>query len=981
MTSKMKKIIIVTTFFAIAMFMNSACKAEVKPTNKGSDNPTMTTNEPLETQLNQTIQQGELDEVEQLSQAIQQGKLDVVKQLLVDNQIDLKSLKKDIQFRLLDIATYNGHLYLVIYLLGQGIDINISDDSGRIALHYAIWHGKTDIAYYLIDHGADVNAIYKANGGLTPLCCAAEYGDLDLVKYLIKHGANKEYKNEVSGASPIRSAAYRGNLDVFRYLSKQLPVNFDWQLILSNAIVGDNPELVKYIVEDKKANVNKKSSNWGYPIHTAAERRFNVNNVEIMEYLLSKGAKLKDINNGEIFPWALEKCNEETIVFLLKKGVKYAPNNSVGSWPPLPDALDRGQLKLAKRLLKTEKDFTYRGLPLVVFFADGMQNSADIIKFLIQNNINKKDYPQAFLCSAASGDLESVKLLLEAGVDINITDDNGNNAIAITGSQEVASYLIEKGIHTNNEAFRKNVISNFDVLKAVGKAKIELEIPIDKMNKALIQAARIGDEWVVEYLLEKGADPNYKMFVEERYFLRDDREDGEIETTPLIENAMQGYKSCSYSNVLVSAHVTKLLLKAGAKVNMTNQEGKTALHYASGNQWCRAMIGPIPMGSRREREMGFHGDPAVPPTQQHDSIMIALIEGGADLNIQDNAGNTPLMLAAKYNNSAGIQILLKHGAKTKLKNKEEKTFFDLVSDVNGIIALLEAGLKNNIPQAVLDRVFLDLCTEDRYNYDVKKIKILLDNGANVNSLSKRYDTSALHFIVEHGYESEVFYEVINLLLNRGFNTKITEKNSEETVLHIAIDKGRPEKLINLLLDHGADINAKGGYAGDTPLIQCLIDHRPRFDIFDLLIERGANIHIKNKSQMTALTLAKVFEFEKQANKLIANGAKQDLVAEWWLTLCYYSDKFDNLQKLIDQGININIKSTYEVNYRNAVKAHGITALMYMASLNDAKGVKCLLAMGADINVKDNNGKTAMDYPYDNWEGKAETLRALKDAIE
>ena len=129
--------------------------------------------------------------------------------------------------------------------------------------------------------------------------------------------------------------------------------------------------------------------------------------------------------------------------------------------------------------------------------------------------------------------------------------------------------------------------------------------------------------------------------------------------------------------------------------------------------------------------------------------------------------------------------------------------------------------------------------------------------------------------------------------------------------------------------------------------------------------------------MTALTLAKVFGFEEQANRLIASGAKQDLVAEWWLTLCYHFDKFDNLQKLMEQGIDINLKSTYEVNYRHAVKAHGITALMYIASLNKAKVVKQLLAMGADVNVKDNNGKTAINYPYDHWDGKAETLRALK----
>lgn len=957
----MKKTVLFIILLVIALLMTSVSKTEMTFINRDSDNPVMTIKEPLTTQL---------------GQAIQQGKLDDVKQLLADNQIDLKSLKEEVQFRLLDIATYSGHLELVKYFLEQGININVSEQSGRIALHYAIWHGHPEIAYYLINQGADVNALYNANGGLTPLCCAAEYGDLELLKYLIQHGADIRYEDESSGSSPLRSAAYKGNLEIFKYLAEQAPEKFDWQPSLSYAIVGGNPELVKYVVENKKANVNKETSYWGYPIHTAAERWSNgEDNTKIMEYLLSKGARLKDINNGEIFPWALDKCNEKTIIFLLDKGVKYVPDNHVGSWPPLPDALDKLQLHLAQRLLKTEKDFTYRGLPLVIFFADGMYNSATIIAFLINNGINKEHYSEAYLRSAKNGDLRSVELLLDTGIDINTTDHDGNNALVLTKSKGVAGFLIKKGIDTDNESFRKNVIFDFGVLEAVGEADIELNFPVEIMNKALIQASRIGNQWVVEYLLKQGADPDFRLSVERPYWIREDGKKGEVETTPLIENAMQGYEHCSYSKV--PADVTRLLLKAGAKVNMTNQEGKTALHYASGNQWCKAMIGPIPLGSRKEREMGFHGDPAVPPAQQHDSIMVALIEGGADINIQDNAGNTPLMLAAIYNNSAGIKVLLKHGAKTGLKNKEGKTFFNLVSDADGIITMLNAGLKNDIPREILNMVFLNLCTKDRYNYDIEKIKTLLDNGADINCTSESYGGGALHFIVEYGYESEKFYEVINFLLDRGFDVNKKNAKYDKTVLHVAIDRSRSQELVKLLLDKGADINAQEGGKGDTPLIQSLIDYRPRFDIFDLLMERGADIHIKNKSQMTALTLANVFEFKEQAGKLIEHGAKRNLTAEWWLTLAYYSDKFDNLQKLMAEGVDINIQTTYEINYRNGIRANGMTALMYVASLNDANTVKRLLAMGADVNIKDNKGKTAIDYPYENWAGKAETLKVLK----
>ena len=50
-------------------------------------------------------------------------------------------------------------------------------------------------------------------------------------------------------------------------------------------------------------------------------------------------------------------------------------------------------------------------------------------------------------------------------------------------------------------------------------------------------------------------------------------------------------------------------------------------------------------------------------------IMQLLIDNGADINIQDNNGYTPLMLACLKNNVETVRILLYKGAKTDIKNK------------------------------------------------------------------------------------------------------------------------------------------------------------------------------------------------------------------------------------------------------------------------------------------------------------------------
>lgn len=53
------------------------------------------------------------------------------------------------------------------------------------------------------------------------------------------------------------------------------------------------------------------------------------------------------------------------------------------------------------------------------------------------------------------------------------------------------------------------------------------------------------------------------------------------------------------------------------------------------------------------------------------------IENGADIDIQDLNGNTPLMYCSMLNREKSAQYLIKNGANTKLKNKFHKTYLDI----------------------------------------------------------------------------------------------------------------------------------------------------------------------------------------------------------------------------------------------------------------------------------------------------------------
>ena len=95
-------------------------------------------------------------------------------------------------------------------------------------------------------------------------------------------------------------------------------------------------------------------------------------------------------------------------------------------------------------------------------------------------------------------------------------------------------------------------------------------------------------------------------------------------------------------------------------------------------------------------------------------------------------------------------------------------------------------------------------------------------------------------------------------------SEIQEK-PDRTALHRAVAKGDEEE-IQLLIDNGADINAKDRI-GQTPLHHAVLFNR--LNILDLLLKNKADIEIKDNNGNTAKDIAKIMvrmEKEKTSKK-------------------------------------------------------------------------------------------------------------------
>ncbi len=147
------------------------------------------------------------------------------------------------------------------------------------------------------------------------------------------------------------------------------------------------------------------------------------------------------------------------------------------------------------------------------------------------------------------GDVSAIRFLLTQGESLDSLGENFDlNGAAFHGHWRLCQFLIENGANVNHP------------LPDTG------EVPL---HAALCKANRPAYDLVVEVLLANGADPNRatKPAVETGCFMRDCRTKGE---TPLHRAAAFG-----------SEAVIKMLLDAGAKLDVKDVNGDSPLSWAS----------------------------------------------------------------------------------------------------------------------------------------------------------------------------------------------------------------------------------------------------------------------------------------------------------------------------------------------------------------------------------------------------------------
>ncbi|XP_038828939.1 transient receptor potential cation channel subfamily A member 1-like [Salvelinus namaycush] len=375
-----------------------------------------------------------------------------------------------------------------------------------------------------------------------------------------------------------------------------------------------------------------------------------------------------------------------------------------------------------------------------------------------------------------------------------------------------------------------------------------------------------------------------------------------------------------------------------------DDEGSMPLHWAvERNQpdSCRALLelGAEPNVLNKALMSPLHL--AVSLTHNH-LVQLLLSHYKTESNLEGGLGNTPVMLACSINNTEALSILLRHGARLSSQNKLGHY---------AIHAAAFAGSKKAIDVILKAGEEMGHSIEEHINF--------LDKSC----------SSPLHLAVRGGN-----MDIIEFCIHKG--AKIDQQQVDRsTALHFACSQGATEAVKLMLSSYSrldSIINLPDG-ACQTPLHRATIfDHT---ELTEYLISKGADIDYIDCKGLSPLLLATNCGAWRTVALLLSKGANVNIKDKSgcnFLHLAILQPKgLKNLSRDILQHSSVKDLLSNEDN-------EGCTPLHYACRLGIHESVKNILVLQVSLDRKSKDKKSALHFAAQY--GRVNTCQRLLETI-
>ncbi|XP_055956990.1 ankyrin-3 isoform X2 [Patella vulgata] len=772
---------------------------------------------------------------------------------------------------MLHLACIYGCLDTVQYLLDLGLDVHSRGFNGRTPILYCSESQIEPVSKIkmILDKGGNIDDISKNNNNMLHLACI--YGRLETVQYLLDLGLDVHSRG-FNGLTPILYCSLSqiepvskikiildkgGNID---------DINKNNSNMLHLACIYGCLDTVQYLL-DLRLDVHSRGFKGLTPIlHCSLSQ---IEPVSKIKMILDNGGKIDDINedSDNMLHLSCRFGRLETVQYLLDLGLDVHSRGFNGPTPILNCSLsDIEPISKIKMILDKggnihdidEDSDNMLHLACICGRLETVQYLLDLGLDVHSRGFNGRT--PILKCSESQIEpVSKIKMILDKGGNIDDRDTNNNNMLhlaCIYGCLDTVQYLLDLGLDVHSRGFNGAtpiLYCSLSDIEPISKIKIILDKggnidDIDRGNDNMLHlGCKYGRLETVQCLLDLGLDVHSRGFNSQ---------------TPILY--------CSESQIEPVSKI-KMILDNGGNIDDIDENSDNMLHLACTFGRLETVQYLLDLGLD-VHSRGFNSQTPIlycseSQIEPVSKIKMILDNGGNIDDIDENSDNM-LHLACTFGRLETVQYLL-----------------DLGLDVHS------RGFNSQTP--------ILYCSESQIE-PVSKIKMILDNGGNIDDIDEDSD-NMLHLACTFGR-----LETVQYLLDLGLDVHSRGFNSQTPILHCSESEIEPVSKIKMILDNGGNIDDIDEDSNNMLHLACTFG---RLETVQYLLDLGLDVHSRGFNSQTPILYCSESQIEpvSKIKMIIDNGGNIDDIDEDsnnMLHLACIYGCLDTVQYLLDLGLDV-----------------------------------------------------------------------------